>query len=69
MIEVYLQEPKPVIWDDMATLFTKDNYRKEVGRLYPDLLRKRRELYRTYAKKIVPFHEHKTTKWSATSLL
>lgn len=64
MIGTYLREPKPVIWGEMAALFSKEGYLEEVKTFYPELLRKRRSLYLFHAKKVVPFSEHKELGWS-----
>lgn len=69
MIEIYLKDPKPVIWGDSAQEFTEENYIEKVKELYPKLLAGRHKLYLQYAKKVIPFFEHRGKGWDIKTML
>lgn len=60
MIELYLRQPKPVIWGTLSNLFRdKKTYKDVVKEQYPKLLYARRRKYMTYSRMSIDYGEHK----------
>jgi len=60
MIDLYLRDPKPVIWGAYATEFKeKSLYKATVSNFYPKLLYSRRRKYMSYSRKSISFEMHK----------
>lgn len=59
MVELYLKDPKPVIWGDLALEFSEDTYKETVERLYPKLLATRRGKYQSLSRAVISYKQHK----------
>lgn len=69
MFELYLQDPKPVIWKDSFRHSPGENDYETLQRCYPHLLDYRAALYTRYADVTLPFSLHRAPDTTTQHLL
>jgi len=69
MFQQYLDEPKPVIWGDSYSLSEDETQQEALKRCYPELIKKRTELYYKYADVTLIIDRENRDKFSTKRIL
>lgn len=69
MYELYLQDPKPVIWGRSFSKKANESNIEALARCYPQLLVYRSQYYQKYAHKIIPYSAHHQKNLTADRLV
>jgi len=54
LIELYLSNPKPVLWGDRFVPLAGESTLDSIARCYPQLIAHRKQMYKRYSHRIVP---------------
>ncbi len=69
MLEIYLRDPKPVLWGNIFEKRKNENNRSALTRCYPQLLAYRTNRYKQYAHVTLPYHTLRSTSFSAENFI
>ena len=69
MVELYLNEPKPVLWRGMYQPLPGESQGDALARCYAELLTERAERYRELADVVVDYHAVREAGFGVTELL
>jgi shikimate kinase len=69
LIERYLSDPKPVLWDDQFVQRPGESAQEAIARCYPQLIAHRKQLYERYAQYIVSTDHLRDAKLDARGFL
>jgi shikimate kinase len=62
MFEIYIKDPKPVVWSGLYEIEKNETKEQALERGYRDLLNFRKEKYRKYGDIVIPYRVHKGLK-------
>lgn len=69
MFQLYIKDPKPVIWGGVFTKKRGESDRDALARCYPKLLKTRSQKYKKMAHKKLDYHALRTPKYTVTDFL
>jgi shikimate kinase len=69
LVARYLSDPKPVLWGDQFSQLPGERAQDAIARCYPRLITQRKTLYESYAHRIVPMDQLRTSDLDARAFL
>ena len=69
MFKLYMQDPKPVIWNDAFTRKKGESDHDALARCYPTLLQTRSQKYKKLAHKTLNYHKYRSSSYTMTDFL
>ncbi|MEI6532543.1 MAG: hypothetical protein WCO06_01750 [Candidatus Roizmanbacteria bacterium] len=69
MFELFIKEPKPVIWGESFVPFNEEESKDALSRCYPLLLNYRCKQYLKYAETVISYHQLHNAQFTTSELL